>query len=193
MTSSTTSSTTTSSVTDLRKAVAGLMGRAKDDLAELVAFRSVADPKQFPPEECERAAQWVIDAFSAAGMQDVTASLVASIETLGVDPVQLAHGRREVTLWSLQEQMEVIAHQAVRMATHAVAHDHGGQHDEEPRTVLVVKEDLLTIVPASGRVIDAAGELQPERARHASTDNAPGPVSINATRAAINTRLNSYP
>src|SRR5690349_17669020 len=59
---------------DLRDAVHGLMGRAKDDLGELVAFRSVADPKQYPAEECTRAAQWVVDAFSEAGLQDVTAS-----------------------------------------------------------------------------------------------------------------------
>ena len=59
---------------DLREAVAGLMGRAKDDLAELVAFRSVADPKQYPPEECEKAAQWVVDAFAEVGLQDVAMS-----------------------------------------------------------------------------------------------------------------------
>ena len=41
---------------DLREAVAGLMSRAKDDLSELVTFKSVADPKQYPPEECEKAA-----------------------------------------------------------------------------------------------------------------------------------------
>ncbi len=45
---------------ELRDAVSGLMGRAKDDLAELVTFKSVADPKQYPPEECQRAAQWVL-------------------------------------------------------------------------------------------------------------------------------------
>jgi acetylornithine deacetylase/succinyl-diaminopimelate desuccinylase-like protein len=50
------------------------MGRAKDDLAELVAFKSVADAKQYPPEECDKAAQWVIDAFSEVGLQNVTAS-----------------------------------------------------------------------------------------------------------------------
>ena len=52
----------------------GLMGRAKEDLAELVAFQSVADPKQYPPEECEKAAQWVVDAFAEVGLQDVTLS-----------------------------------------------------------------------------------------------------------------------
>ena len=41
---------------ELREAVKGLMARAKDDLAELVSFQSVADPKQYPPEECEKAA-----------------------------------------------------------------------------------------------------------------------------------------
>lgn len=58
-------------VDDLRKAVAGLMGRAKDELAELVAFKSVADPKQFPREECESAAKWVRDAFAEAGLGDL--------------------------------------------------------------------------------------------------------------------------
>jgi len=50
------------------------MDRAKADLAELVAFRSVADAKQYPPEECDKAAQWVVDAFTEAGLQDVAAS-----------------------------------------------------------------------------------------------------------------------
>ena len=59
---------------ELRDAVHGLMGRAKEDLCELVAFRSVADPKQYPSEECSRAAQWVVDAFTEVGLQDVTAS-----------------------------------------------------------------------------------------------------------------------
>ena len=57
---------------DLRTSIAGLMGRARTDLAELVAFRSVADPKQFPAEECEKAAHWVVDAFTEVGLQDVT-------------------------------------------------------------------------------------------------------------------------
>ena len=33
---------------ELREAVKALMGQAKDDLAELVSFQTVADPKQFP-------------------------------------------------------------------------------------------------------------------------------------------------
>ena len=56
---------------DLRARVAELMPRAKEELAELVAIRSVADPRQFPPEECDRAATWVLDHFAALGFTDV--------------------------------------------------------------------------------------------------------------------------
>jgi acetylornithine deacetylase/succinyl-diaminopimelate desuccinylase-like protein len=62
---------------ELRDTVKGLMGRARSDLAELVSFRSVADAKQYPPEECEKAAQWVVDAFADVGLQDVTMSRTA--------------------------------------------------------------------------------------------------------------------
>ena len=46
-----------------------LMAGPATDLAELVAMRSVADPRQFPPEECARAAQWVLDRFAEARLR----------------------------------------------------------------------------------------------------------------------------
>jgi acetylornithine deacetylase/succinyl-diaminopimelate desuccinylase-like protein len=51
--------------------VASLMPRAKEELAELVAFKSVADFEQFPRGESEGAANWVADALRAEGFQDV--------------------------------------------------------------------------------------------------------------------------
>ncbi|GAB2715827.1 M20/M25/M40 family metallo-hydrolase [Nocardia thraciensis] len=54
----------------LRAQVRSLMPQAKADLTELVSYRSVADPRQFPAEECHRTAQWVADAFAAAGLSD---------------------------------------------------------------------------------------------------------------------------
>ncbi|WP_371582593.1 dipeptidase [Streptomyces sp. NBC_01314] len=51
--------------------VASLIPRAKQELAELVAFRSVADFDQFPRSESEGAANWVADALRAEGFQDV--------------------------------------------------------------------------------------------------------------------------
>jgi len=55
---------------DPRERVARLMPQAHQELAELVAIKSVADPRQFPPEECQRAAQWVRDKFAQTGFTD---------------------------------------------------------------------------------------------------------------------------
>ncbi|BFU46854.1 dipeptidase [Krasilnikovia sp. MM14-A1004] len=54
-------------VDGLRDRISALMPRVRTELAELVAYRSVADPRQFPPEECERAATWVKDRFAEVG------------------------------------------------------------------------------------------------------------------------------
>jgi acetylornithine deacetylase/succinyl-diaminopimelate desuccinylase-like protein len=55
----------------IAETVASLMPRAEAELRELVAFRSVADPAQFPKSECEAAAAWVAGALSAEGFTDV--------------------------------------------------------------------------------------------------------------------------
>ncbi|WP_327121232.1 dipeptidase [Streptomyces sp. NBC_01341] len=55
----------------ISETVASLMPRAKAELTELVAFRSVADPAQFPRSECEAAAGWVADTLRGDGFQDV--------------------------------------------------------------------------------------------------------------------------
>ena len=57
--------------TDLRTRIADLMPQARSELTELVAMKSVADARQFPPEECERTAQWVLEKFREIGFTDV--------------------------------------------------------------------------------------------------------------------------
>lgn len=56
---------------DLAATVAALQPRALAELAELVAFPSVADPAQFPRSGCEAAAEWVAGALRAEGLRDV--------------------------------------------------------------------------------------------------------------------------
>ncbi|WP_405764655.1 dipeptidase [Streptomyces sp. NBC_01538] len=51
--------------------VASLIPRARVELTELVAFKSVADFEQFPKSESEAAANWIADALRADGFQDV--------------------------------------------------------------------------------------------------------------------------
>jgi acetylornithine deacetylase/succinyl-diaminopimelate desuccinylase-like protein len=55
---------------DLRSRIAELMGPAQRELAGFVAIRSVADPRQFPAEECAKAARWVLDKFLELGFSD---------------------------------------------------------------------------------------------------------------------------
>ncbi|MFJ5776492.1 dipeptidase [Streptomyces sp. NPDC093094] len=58
-------------MSELTARISASMYRARRDLAELVAVPSVADPRQYPPAECRRAAQWVADAVAEAGLHDV--------------------------------------------------------------------------------------------------------------------------
>ena len=55
----------------LARQVAALMPRAHDDLARLVAFRSVADAQVAPLDECLRCAQYVADAFAGVGLEEL--------------------------------------------------------------------------------------------------------------------------
>ncbi|MCM2390738.1 dipeptidase [Streptomyces albipurpureus] len=58
-------------VDPIAETISALLPRARAELAELVAFRSVADTAQFPKSECEAAASWCADALRAEGFQDV--------------------------------------------------------------------------------------------------------------------------
>ena len=51
--------------------IAELMPRTRAELADLVAIPSVADPRQYPPEECAKAAEWVVEAFRELGFADI--------------------------------------------------------------------------------------------------------------------------
>ncbi|HEY3504501.1 MAG TPA: dipeptidase [Actinocatenispora sp.] len=74
-------STRESTVDALTARVRGLMPRAHDDLAELVSYRSVADARQYPPEECAKTARWVADACADAGLTDTKLLTVADGST----------------------------------------------------------------------------------------------------------------
>ncbi|TQF06475.1 dipeptidase [Kitasatospora acidiphila] len=56
---------------DLAAAVRALMPRARQELAELVAFPSIADPQLGLEQECRAAAEWVADALRAEGLTNV--------------------------------------------------------------------------------------------------------------------------
>ncbi|EHK80479.1 dipeptidase [Rhodococcus pyridinivorans] len=80
--------TDTDATQRIRERIREAMPAARDDLARLVAFRSVADPRQFSVEECVGAANWVRDAFTEAGIESVETIETAdgSLAVLGHTP-----------------------------------------------------------------------------------------------------------
>jgi acetylornithine deacetylase/succinyl-diaminopimelate desuccinylase-like protein len=81
-----------------------LMPTAREDLEQLVSFRSVADPRQAAPEGCEKAARCLVDVFSelggrgrihptAGGSVDAIIHCGACLdETYGTAPVMTGQG-----------------------------------------------------------------------------------------------------
>src|SRR4051812_3130517 len=65
------------------------MAGVRDELAEIVAIPSVADPRQSPPAECARAAEWVRSRFAGVGFTDAHLAETAdgSFAVLGSRPV----------------------------------------------------------------------------------------------------------
>jgi acetylornithine deacetylase/succinyl-diaminopimelate desuccinylase-like protein len=61
------------SADELRARVRALMPRARQDLSRMVSFQSVYDPKEPPPEDCQRMVDFTVDAFGGAGAGDVEA------------------------------------------------------------------------------------------------------------------------
>src|SRR6478735_12767434 len=61
----------------LRDRIRDLMPQARADLAEMVTFRSVHDAAQFPVSGCDAMVDWLVDAFTTAGLSDVQAHVTA--------------------------------------------------------------------------------------------------------------------
>lgn len=57
---------------ELKARIAGLMPQCKTDLSDLVALKSVADPDEQPISECHKAADWIVQKFTDAGLQEMT-------------------------------------------------------------------------------------------------------------------------
>ena len=55
----------------LRERVNRLMPQAKDDLARMVSFKSVYDPRSRPPQDCDDMVDFTVGLFSGVGLQEV--------------------------------------------------------------------------------------------------------------------------
>src|SRR4249919_4195548 len=91
---------------------------------------------------------------------------VAPIEALGIDPVQLTHAAGEIGLRGINQEMDVIIHQAVDVTAPPEAGHHRGQGGQKHLAVLIVANGSLTCIPARGDAIERTREFNTERTSH---------------------------
>ena len=123
----------TMSESDLRTRVAELMPQAREELSEIVAIRSVADPRQFPPEECLRAATWVADRFAGVGFDDVRLEETADGSS-AVDRVAAMRRPRRPHGAALRPLRRAAPAERGRLAHAAVPPHRGGRPLVRPRS-----------------------------------------------------------
>ena len=73
---------------------------------------------------------------------------MASVEDLGVYPVQLPHASGEVCPRGLHDEVVMIVHETIGVANPLVSSHHIGKDINEVVSIVVVKEDGLPGVPS---------------------------------------------
>ena len=176
---------------DLRARITELMPQARSELAELVAIRSVADPRQFPPEECAAAAQWVLEQVRRArllrrapgrdrGRQPGRRRVPGLRRPGGPDraalrPLRRAAAPRRVRL----ADPAVRAHRGGRPLVRPRRRRLQGQHRHAPRRPAGARRRRAGQPEAGGRGIGGAGHrrsrgVRPEARRPAPRRRDPG-------------------
>lgn len=102
------------------------------------------------------------DRFEAP-LEQMAKSLVPAVTLLGINAIHVTHESREICPMSLEHEVVVIGHQAIR-ETSGIETFQGLSNDIEERpSVSVVFEDRLTPVAARGYVIERTREFQSQR------------------------------
>jgi hypothetical protein len=96
-------------------------------------------------------------------MSDV---VMAPIEVVRMGAVQPMHPNCEVGVWRLDQQMEVIRHEAIRATCPGALEDDLFHHGEESPTVEIVEEDVSALSAAGRQVVDRSGRLEAWTSRH---------------------------
>jgi hypothetical protein len=110
------------------------------------------------------------DAGVVATAEEVADTVVALVETLRVDAVQAVHEPRDVVAPAVEDDVEVVRHQAIRVATELVGQRQPAQRLDKWGVVVVIEVDAATVDAARGDVKDAVGRQHvPRQPGHAST------------------------
>jgi hypothetical protein len=85
-------------------------------------------------------------------LKEVACPAMATVEGLGVNPIELAHAHGEGRLWRLDKQVVVIAHEAIGMTPPPIAGNYVAEAIEKLLAIGVIEKNPLSRVTARGRV-----------------------------------------
>jgi hypothetical protein len=86
---------------------------------------------------------------------------MAPIEALRIEPIQLPHAASQISCRRFDEQMIVIAHQAVRVTAPGKAVEHVPDYLKEETPIRVIPKDGLAAVPARGDMVYRSRKFYP--------------------------------
>ena len=101
-----------------------------------------------------------------AALEQMPNLAMPPIETLRIDPVDLAHQRRQIGPARMQHKVVVIAHQAVGQQLRIEPPQAVRDEVEQASAVVVVNKDVLPPVAARGYVVRGARKFDAQGAGH---------------------------
>jgi hypothetical protein len=104
-----------------------------------------------------------------SALEKMTGPLMALIEELGVDAVQLPHADGKIAVRRFDKEIIVIAHEAIGMTEPIVAFINVLESVQEVNAVLVVFKDGFFIIASRGDMIDSTCIFYAEGTGHAGT------------------------
>jgi hypothetical protein len=95
-----------------------------------------------------------------------TVAAVKSVESLRVEPIEMLHHPRQISLGCSQTHVIMIAHNAIGKYLHCPAIVNFADGLKKPLVVLLVEENSLPRTSTVHDVIDGSGILNTKRPRH---------------------------
>ena len=110
-------------------------------------------------------------------LEQVRITLVPAVEPKRISTVERLHCTRKLTIASLQDEVIVVGHEAVRQALKLAVRDYSIEAIEEIDAVGVEGEDHLPVTAPRVHVIDGAGHEVAGRTSHACDGRARRPAT----------------
>ena len=111
----------------------------------------------------------------AAPLEDMDHAPSARVELQRLDAVELAHTTCQIDVCRLDQQMVVIAHQAIGVTDPVALFANPALQGKKPRAIRIILIDRLAPITTRRHVIRRTRKFQPQQSRHAALPWQPMP------------------